>query len=62
MRPRRVGQTTMPLPDDEKLPSLAEDLLQQFDTIVGLHPGFPPAHAKGVLLSGAFTPSRMPPL
>jgi catalase len=32
-------------------------LLQQFDTIFGLHPGFRPAHAKGTLLAGEFTPS-----
>jgi len=48
----------MPLPTDEKLVQLANDLLAQFDTIFGLHPGFRPAHAKGVLLSGSFTPAR----
>ena len=47
----------MPLPSDEKLLALSHDLLQQFDTIFGLHPGFRPAHAKGVLLTGNFTPS-----
>ena len=47
----------MPLPSDEKLMALSEDLLKQFDTIFGLHPGFRPAHAKGILLSGTFTPS-----
>jgi catalase len=47
----------MPLPTDERLLKLANDLLQQFDTIFGLHPGFRPAHAKGALLSGTFTPS-----
>jgi catalase len=47
----------MPLPTDERLLKLAEDLLQQLDTIFGLHPGFRPAHAKGALLSGTFTPS-----
>jgi catalase len=26
-------------------------------TVFGLHPGFRPAHAKGIMLSGAFTPS-----
>ena len=46
----------MPLPSDEKLLQLSQDLLQQFDTIFGLHPGFRPAHAKGLLLSGTFTP------
>jgi catalase len=47
----------MPLPSDEKLIQLGNDLLKQFDTIFGLHPGFRPAHAKGVLLAGNFTPS-----
>lgn len=47
----------MPLPSDEKIVALSEDLIQQFDTIFGLHPGFRPAHAKGLLLAGTFTPS-----
>jgi catalase len=47
----------MPLPSDEKLITLSQDLLKQFDTIFGLHPGFRPAHAKGIMLRGAFTPS-----
>jgi catalase len=47
----------MPLPTDEKLIALSHDLLKQFDTIFGLHPGFRPAHAKGIMLTGTFTPS-----
>jgi catalase len=47
----------MPLPTDERLIALAEELLKQFDTIFGLHPGFRPAHAKGALLTGTFTPA-----
>ena len=47
----------MPLPSDEKIVLLANDLLAQIDTIFGLHPGFRPVHAKGIMLSGAFTPS-----
>jgi catalase len=47
----------MPLPSDEKLIALSQDLLKQFDTIFGLHPGFRPAHARGVMLRGTFTPS-----
>jgi catalase len=47
----------MPLPSDEKIVALSEKLLHAFDTIFGLHPGFRPAHAKGLLLSGSFTPS-----
>lgn len=47
----------MPLPTDEKLLALSQDILAQFDAIFGLHPGFRPAHAKGILLGGTFTPS-----
>jgi catalase len=47
----------MPLPSDEKIIALAQDLIQQFDKIFGLHPGFRPAHAKGVLLAGTFQPT-----
>jgi catalase len=47
----------MPLSSDEKLIQLGNDLIKQLDTIFGLHPGFRPAHAKGVLLTGTFTPS-----
>ena len=47
----------MPLPTDERVRELGEELLQQFDTIFGLHPGFRPAHAKGAMLTGIFTPS-----
>jgi catalase len=47
----------MPLPTDEKILALSQDLIQQFDTIFGLHPGFRPAHAKGILMAGTFTPS-----
>ena len=47
----------MPLPNDEKLLALSQDLINQFDTIFGLHPGFRPAHAKGIMLTGHFTPS-----
>ena len=48
----------MPLPSDEKLIQLGNDLIQQFETIFGLHPGFRPAHAKGVLVTGTFTPAK----
>ena len=30
----------MPLPSDEKLIALSNDLIQQLDTIFGLNPGF----------------------
>src|SRR5205809_1385035 len=38
-------------------PALAQELLDALDTLSGLHPGFRPAHAKGLLCSGTFTPS-----
>ena len=47
----------MPLTTDEKLLALSKDLIQQFETIFGQHPGFRPAHAKGSMLTGTFTPS-----
>jgi len=47
----------LPLPTDERIIELANELMQQFDTIFGLHPGFRPAHARGTILTGAFTPS-----
>jgi len=40
-----------------KNPALAEQLLEAFDALSGLHPGFRPAHAKGLMCSGTFTPS-----
>ena len=47
----------MPLPNDEKLIALGDALIAQFDALFGLHPGFRPAHAKGVLLTGSFAPT-----
>src|SRR5277367_289024 len=38
-------------------PALSQNLLQALDDVNGLHAGFRPAHAKGLLLSGTFTPS-----
>ncbi len=46
----------MPLPTDEKVLALSKDLIQMFDTIFGVHPGFRPAHAKGAMFTGTFTP------
>jgi catalase len=49
----------MPLPTDPKALELANDLLHAFDTVNGgEHPGYRPAHAKGVMLSGSFHPSQ----
>jgi len=47
----------LPLPNDERVIALSQDLLRQFDTIFGIHSGFRPAHAKGAMLTGTFTPS-----
>ncbi|KAJ6525315.1 catalase related subgroup domain-containing protein [Mycena vulgaris] len=47
----------MPLPSDQKLITLSEEIIAQFDAIFGLHPGFRPAHARGVMLTGSFTPT-----
>lgn len=47
----------MPLPNDERVVALANDLLEQFDSMFGVHPGFRAAHAKGLMLTGTFRPS-----
>ena len=47
----------MPLPQDERVVALANDLLHQFDQLFGVHPGFRAAHAKGLMLSGVFRPA-----
>jgi catalase len=38
-------------------PALAQQLLDALDALSGLHPGFRPAHAKGLMCAGMFTPS-----
>src|SRR5436309_13164239 len=38
-------------------PALAQELLDALDALSGLHPGFRPAHAKGLMCAGTFTPS-----
>lgn len=48
----------MPLPSDEQLIKTSQDLITEFKVINGKHPGFRPAHAKGLLLNGTFTPSE----
>jgi catalase len=48
----------MPLTTDEKLLALSQETIEVFDNVNGgVHPGFRPAHAKGILLTGTFTPS-----
>jgi catalase len=49
----------MPLTTDEKLLTLSRNAIDAFDKVDGgVHPGFRPAHAKGILLTGTFTPSK----
>jgi catalase len=38
-------------------PTLARDVLDSLDATSGSHPGYRPAHAKGLMCSGTFTPS-----
>src|SRR5512135_3486606 len=38
-------------------PAFAKDVLDALDAASGVHPGFRPAHAKGLMCSGTFTPS-----
>ena len=47
----------MPLPTDQNLLNLSDKILATFTQIFGEHPGIRPAHGKGTLLSGAFTPT-----
>jgi len=48
----------MPLTTDEKLMALSSEVIEAFDKADGgIHPGFRPAHAKGVLLTGSFVPA-----
>ncbi|HXC29825.1 MAG TPA: catalase family peroxidase [Stellaceae bacterium] len=48
----------MPLTTDEKLMTLSSEIVAAFDKVDGgVHPGFRPAHAKGILLTGSFTPA-----
>ena len=46
----------MPLPTDQKLLDLSDKILATFAQIFGEHPGIRPAHGKGTLLNGTFTP------
>jgi catalase len=38
-------------------PALAQQLIDALDALFGLHAGFRPAHAKGLMCTGTFTPS-----
>src|SRR3974390_3329493 len=50
------GEKRMPIGEIANA-ALAQQLLEAFDQLQGLHPGFRPAHAKGLMCSGTFTPS-----
>ena len=48
----------MPLSTDERLLTLSRNVIAAFDKVDrGPHAGYRPAHAKGILLRGMFTPS-----
>ncbi|KAJ7243196.1 catalase-like domain-containing protein [Mycena haematopus] len=48
----------MPLPSDQKLLTLRRrGYNRPIRCIFGLHPGFRPVHARGVMLTGSFTPT-----
>lgn len=47
----------MPLPEDDNLIKLSHDLIAELQSIFGEYPGFRPAHARGVMVTGTFTPS-----
>ena len=47
----------MPITADERILALSNNLIAVFDSMFGVHPGFRPAHAKGIMLTGTFTPS-----
>src|SRR5262245_14387866 len=53
-----------PLPKELRMPTgtvtnpaLAQQQLDALDALSGLHPGFRPAHAKGLMCTGTFTPA-----
>src|SRR5437867_10508094 len=52
----KLREVHMPAGTYTNLP-LAEKLLDALDKISGLHPGFRPAHAKGLMCTGTFAPS-----
>ncbi|KAK3391114.1 catalase-like domain-containing protein [Podospora didyma] len=47
----------MPLPTDEKVVETSKAIVGTLKGIFGPHPGCRPAHAKGILLDGTFTPT-----
>ncbi|KAF7314489.1 Catalase domain-containing protein [Mycena kentingensis (nom. inval.)] len=58
LRPtRHWHRTIMPLPSDPQLLSLSENIITQFGQLFGDHPGHRAVHARGLMLSGTFTPT-----
>jgi len=54
---RKVTLTMTPKMEDPAT-ALSHDLVQTLDALNGgVHPGYRPAHAKGIMLRGAFTPA-----
>jgi catalase len=47
----------MPLPEDSQIVDTAKEIISTLHKIFGPHPGFRPAHAKGLELTGRFSPS-----
>jgi catalase len=59
-----ANKAAVPSAGEKRMPTgtfgneaLAQKLLDAFDQAQGVHPGFRPAHAKGLMCSGTFTPS-----
>lgn len=59
-----ANKTAAPPAGEKRMPTgelinqaLAQQVLDAFDQLQGVHPGFRPAHAKGLMCSGTFTPS-----
>jgi catalase len=59
-----AGKVALPPSGEKRMPTgtladpiLAQQLLDAFDQLQGVHPGFRPAHAKGIMCSGTFAPS-----
>src|SRR5881394_2240151 len=57
------SNNTVPSSSEKQMPNgtvanpvLAQQLLDAFDRLQGVHPGFRPAHAKGLMCSGTFVP------
>jgi catalase len=62
--PNQDSNKTNPTSGERRMPTgavanpvLAQQLLDAFDQLQGVRPGFRPAHAKGLMCSGTFVPS-----